>query len=199
MRALLPLLFAVLPAAAQSPVIQGLRVTALGDGARLDWFIPQGLSCIDMQVQRLDPGAEAFARRHTVFGLCGSDETDSPYDWTDPGPLLPNRGYAWRVWASNGTVVSDTVFLEAPGGDPARLDLGPNPMAGAGTAWWPNPRAEAVAPVWYDANGRPVRRGASAVARRFAVDAAGLASGTYRLALETPEGRVRAAAAVVVP
>jgi hypothetical protein len=101
-------IMAVLPVAssAQPGIIENFTAVQKGDGAFLQWKIGKGNSCIDMSAQR-HGGDGSFETYFTVEGLCGSDDTDSWYEWTDPGPFQAGREYTFRIWASNGTVVSE--------------------------------------------------------------------------------------------
>jgi hypothetical protein len=181
-----------------SPIIQDLQAVQVGATVELDWFIPQGLSCIDMNIQRLDPGETAFQRIGIVFGICGSDDSDSPYEHIDEALLPPNRTYAWRIYASNGTVVSDTVFLTLRNSNPNALDVGPNPLLGPGTAWYANPDNARVWLTWTDMQGRVVRKSSPAVTNSFMLDPAGLEAGSYWLQVMGEDGP-RAQRRIVVP
>ena len=181
-----------------SPIIQDLQAVQVGETVELDWFIPTGLSCIDMNIQRLNPGDTAFQRIGIVFGVCGSDDSDSPYDLTDDAPLLPNRTYAWRIYASNGTVVSDTVFLTLRNSNANALDVGPNPLIGPGTAWYANPGNARIWLTWTDMQGRVVRESPAAVTNQFLLDPAGLEAGTYWLQVMGEDGP-RVQRRIVVP
>ncbi len=179
------------------PVIQGLRAVQVGENVQLDWFIPEGLSCIDMQVQRIGPDTD-FETQNTVFGICGSDDSDAFYDYTDTDPLLPNLTYGWRIYASNGTVVSDTVFLDFLGTSNT-LQVGPNPLTGTGYAWFNNASGERVRLEWWDMQGRLVRTSTYAVQRRFALDRGGLESGTYIITIRTASDEVLAQRRIQLP
>lgn len=178
------------------PVIQGLRAVQVGESVQLDWFIPEGLSCIDMQVQRIGPDTD-FETQHTVFGICGSDDTDAFYDYTDTDPLLPNLTYGWRIYASNGTVVSDTVFLDFLGTSNT-LQVGPNPLTGTGYAWFDNASGERVRLEWWDMQGRLVKTGRYLTSKKRIVVVSQVINGHYMLVARSDNGTIMSTALVQI-
>jgi hypothetical protein len=191
-------LFLSLTAQAQSPVIDGFRAVQVGADVQLNWFIPQGLSCIDMQVQRSEDSLN-WQTVNTVFGLCGSDLSDQPYDYRDRGPAQGSRRLWYRIYASNGTVVSEVLALFYKVFSPGELFIAPNPMGERGIATFSSLSGENLVLEWLDQQGRLRRSSDPSGSGEFILQRGDLESGTYWLRVRSTNGETRATRALVLP
>jgi len=194
------LLIALRPFAgiAQSPIIEGFRVAQVGDAVQLDWFIPQGLSCLNMEVQRSEDSL-AFETLTTVFGLCGSNDSDSPYDYSDREHVPGRRTYWYRIYASSGTVVSAAIRLNYRQFEPGQLILSPNPLTDAGTAQYLSLSGENLSLRWVNAQGQEVRTQLPGAPGQFDLRRDNLPGGVYVLQVISENGEVRDNRKLVLP
>ena len=194
------LLAGMLPFAgqAQSPIIEGFRVVQVGDAVQLDWFIPQGLSCLNMEVQRSEDSV-MFAMLSTVFGLCGSNDSDSPYDYTDAEHEPGRRTYWYRIYASSGTVVSEAIRLNYRQFEPGQLILSPNPLSSAGTAQYISLSGENLRLRWLNLQGQEVKTQLPGAAGQFDLTRDDLPAGVYVLQIISENGEIRDTRKLVLP
>jgi hypothetical protein len=164
----------------------------------LDWFIPQGLSCLNMEVQRSEDSL-AFEMLTTVFGLCGSNDSDSPYDYTDREHQPGRRTYWYRIYASSGTVVSEAIRLNYRQFEPGQLILSPNPLIGAGTAQYLSLSGENLSLRWVNAHGQEVRTQLPGAPGQFDLQRGSLPAGVYVLQVISENGEVRDTRKLVLP
>ncbi|MBI1192912.1 MAG: T9SS type A sorting domain-containing protein [Bacteroidetes bacterium] len=183
---------------AQSPIIEGFRVVQVGDAVQLDWFIPQGLSCLNMEVQRSEDSL-AFATLNTVFGLCGSNDSDSPYDYTDAEHDPGRRTYWYRIYASSGTVVSEVLRLNYRQFEPGQLILSPNPLTGAGTAQYVSLSGENLRLRWVNLQGQEIKTQLPGAPGQFDLQRNDLPAGVYVLQVISENGEIRDTQKMVLP
>ena len=186
------LLFIITPllAMSQSPVIQGFRAQQVGDDVQLNWFIPQGQSCIDMEVQRSTDSLN-FLTVNTVFGLCGTNDSDSPYDYNDRMHEPGSRTYWYRIYASSGTVVSESIRVDYRLFAPGQLVISPNPLIENGTATYTSLSGENLILNWYNSQGQSIRSTQPDTPGQFALMKEGLSPGMYFLQVVSENGEIR--------
>lgn len=196
---LLPLLMSANPGlSAQSPIIQGFRAQQVGADVQLNWFIPKGLSCIDMQVQRSQDSLN-FQTLSTVFGICGSDNSDSPYDYTDSEHQPGAHRYWYRIYASNGTVVSEWISLPYRSFVPGVLLLPSNPLIGDGMASFTHLSAEPLMLRWLNSTGQVLEELEPSASGQFLLQRKGRESGLYFLQVLNTEGMVLDVQRLILP
>lgn len=165
---------------------------------QLNWFIPQGLSCLNMEVQRSEDSL-AFETLSTVFGLCGSNDTNSPYDYNDREHDSGRRTYWYRIYASSGTVVSEAIRLDYRQFEPGQLILSPNPLLGTGTAQYISLSGESLSLRWMNLQGQEVKMQLPGAPGQFDLTRDGLPPGVYVLQIISENGEIRDTQKLVLP
>lgn len=181
------LLLLSMPAQAQfdsgdrTPILADFNARQLGEGVILDWRIVQGQFCINMQIQRTTDTLGDWTRLGEFGGVCGSDEEDVWYDWFDDSELTANTTYFYRIWASNGTVVSEISELLFRETELGSLSVVPNPVSTISQVYFANPTGREISMHLYDLQGRALSSTDPIVTSEFRLFRDVLSSGVYLL------------------
>lgn len=194
-------LLSVAAASAQGTIIEDLTVRQLGEGVVLRWRIGQGNSCVDMNIQRSNDSLN-FDKLGEFRGLCGSNDSDTWYEWFDDTGLDVNSKYWYRIWASNGTVVSRPVFVEFRDSNAGALSIAPNPMQQSAVIYYANPLGDPVSLHLFDLKGAELYRTQEAPVNQFNLDntfgrSGNLQPGIYLLQIQS-EGKTMAVEKLLV-
>ena len=165
---------------------RGFTVQQVEDTIALDWTIAAGNFCINMEVQRATPTTD-FERIAVFAGVCGNDEQDEPYTFSDGGPFSLDAEYSYRIWASNGTVISDTLSLNYFFLYDNQVLLGPNPMQNETKVFFNNATNSTYTLVVNDLKGKVVKVLSNDERNSISLTRDGLAQGVYILQLRDSE------------
>lgn len=181
------LLLLSIPAQAQfdtgkgTPILADFNARQLGQSVILDWRVVQGQFCINMQIQRTTDTLGEWTQLGEFGGLCGSDKEDVWYDWFDDSKLTPNTTYFYRIWASNGTVVSEISALFLRETELGRLSVVPNPVSFISKVYFANPTGRKISMHLHDLQGRTLSSTEPIVSSEFRLFRDVLSSGFYLL------------------
>jgi hypothetical protein len=172
-------------------------VRQFADSVSIDWTISAGNSCNNMEVQRSEDSIN-FQRIAIFSGVCGNEEVDELYGFFDKGPFDLAKEYYYRIWASNGLVISDVVAIRYFYLPENIVILAPNPADGDVAMLFNNPENKAHKLTIFDLSGRQVLTIEDQRGNTIEIDAEGLSRGVFVVQLSDEE-RVIATRRVVVP
>lgn len=180
---------------AQGTIIEELTARQLGDGIIVRWKIGQGNSCIDMNIERSTDSVN-YLKIGEYRGLCGSNDSDTHYEWFDNAELNVNSGYWYRINASNGTVVSKPASVQFRDSNAGAVSIVPNPMISSSVIYYANTTGDKVQLLLFDMSGRLLYRSEKSAANQFNIDnsygrTGNLLPGTYLVKILS-EGQVKA-------
>ena len=102
-----------------------------------------------------------------------------------------SRTYWYRIYASSGTVVSESIRVDYRLFAPGQLVISPNPLIENGTATYTSLSGENLILNWYNSQGQSIRSTQPDTPGQFALLKEGLSPGMYFLQVVSENGEIR--------